>query len=121
MNDGTVIIKSKNLEPYRTNHFEIYIDDIDEFRLACNKVYFSTGYTDKIIAKFYLTDDIVSRLINNPAYELDTAHHVKIVLYSNDCSKQTILYDDKNVFIKEKRICLDAANSDLLMMTVIFG
>lgn len=120
MNDGTVIIKSKNLEPYRTNHFEIYIDDVDEFRLACDKVYFSTGYTDKVIAKFYLTNDVVSLLINNPAYELDTFHHVRIVLYSNDGNKQTILYDDK-IIIKEKRIYLDASKSDSLMITVIFG
>lgn len=73
-------------EVFRTNHFELKIDDKDYLRLACAKVDVQEfEHSCKILASFYLNKDTRS-LLASCLYSIGTRHKVDLTLYNHDSS-----------------------------------
>lgn len=73
-------------EAFRSNHFELRIDDKDYLSKACAKVDvqgFETSF--KILASFYLTND-TKALLNSWLYRVGSKHKVDLRLYGHDPS-----------------------------------
>ena len=74
-------------EDFRTDHFELKIDDKDYLRLNCAKI--DTKVDDRgvnLLASFYLTDQ-TSVLLDSILFKIGSIHGVEILLYSPDKSK----------------------------------
>lgn len=73
-------------EVFRTNHFELKIDDKDYLSQACAKVDVQEfEYSCKILASFYLNKDTRS-LLASCLYSIGTRHKVDLTLYNHDSS-----------------------------------
>lgn len=97
-------------EVFRTNHFELKIDDKDYLRLACAKVDVQEfEHSCKILASFYLNKDARS-LLASCLYSVGTKHEVDLTLYNHDAS---ILhhYGTATMKINKKHFSCDV-NSD---------
>lgn len=97
-------------EVFRTNHFELKIDDKDYLRLACAKVdvhEFEHGC--KILASFYLNKDTRS-LLASCLYSIGTRHKVDLTLYNHD-SSISHHYGTATMKINKKHFSCDV-NSD---------
>lgn len=73
-------------EAFRSNHFELRIDDKDYLSQACAKVDvqgFESNF--KILASFYLTND-TKALLNSWLYSVGSKHKVDLRLYGHDPS-----------------------------------
>lgn len=74
-------------EDFRTDHFELKIDDKDYLRLNCAKM--DTRVDDRgvnLLASFYLTDQ-TSVLLDSILFKIGSIHAVEILLHSPDKSK----------------------------------
>lgn len=73
-------------EVFRTNHFELKIDDKDYLSQACAKVDVQEfEHSCKILASFYLNKDTRS-LLASCLYSIGTRHKVDLTLYNHDSS-----------------------------------
>ena len=109
-----------NHEVFRSNHFELKIDDKDYLRLACVKVdvqEFEHGC--KILASFYLNKDTRS-LLASCLYSVGTNHKVDLTLYNHD-SSISHHYGTATMKINKKHFSCDV-NSDgtTLFIEILF-
>lgn len=97
-------------EVFRTNHFELKIDDKDYLRLACAKVDVQEfEHSCKILASFYLNKDTRS-LLASCLYSIGTRHKVDLTLYNHD-SSISHHYGTATMKINKKHFSCDV-NSD---------
>lgn len=109
-------------KPFRTNHYELFIDDNDDLRLHCKNVDLScTKESDKIIAKFYYTKK-TSFYCNDDtdSFQLGSEHKINLKLHSPNADETHYLVEDDLFTLKEKRICLHN-ESDALCFEFIFA
>ena len=95
---------------FRTNYFELKIDDKDYLRLDCAKVDVQEfEHSCKILASFYLNND-TRALLASCLYSIGTKHEVDLTLYNHDAS---ILhhYGTATMKINKKHFSCDV-NSD---------
>lgn len=111
---------NSDYEIFRSNHFELRIDDKDYLRLACAKVdvqgFESSG---KILASFYLTKQTRS-LLDSCLYRVGTKHKVDLRLYSPDSST---IVNGSSAMMKIKRIhfnCDSRSDGAPLLIDVLF-
>ena len=97
-------------EVFRTNHFELKIDDKDYLRLACAKVdVHEFEHSCKILASFYLNRD-TRALLASCLYSIGTKHKVDLTLYNHD-SSISHHYGTATMKINKKHFSCDV-NSD---------
>lgn len=111
---------NSDYEIFRSNHFELRIDDKDYLRLACAKVDFH-GFesSGKILASFYLTKQTKS-LLESYLYRVGSKHKVDLRLHSPDSS---IVIKAISAMMKIKRIhfnCNNGSNDTPLLIDVLF-
>lgn len=81
-----ISIKNEQHEAFRSNHFELRIDDKDYLSHACAKIDvqgFESNF--KVLASFYLTND-TRALLESCLYSIGTKHKVDLRLYNHDSS-----------------------------------
>lgn len=109
-----------NYEVFRSNHFELRVDDKDYLRLACAKVdvqRFESG--SKVLASFHLTRQTKS-LLESDLYKPGTEHYIDLKLYSPDSS--TII-TSCSAMMKIKKIHLNCnyeSDGALQLIDVLF-
>lgn len=97
-------------EVFRTNHFELKIDDKDYLSQACAKVDVQEfEHSCKILASFYLNKDTRS-LLASCLYSIGTRHKVDLTLYNHD-SSISHHYGTATMKINKKHFSCDV-NSD---------
>lgn len=97
-------------EVFRTNHFELRIDDKDYLSQACAKVDVQEfEHSCKILASFYLNKDTRS-LLASCLYSIGTRHKVDLTLYNHD-SSISHHYGTATMKINKKHFSCDV-NSD---------
>lgn len=97
-------------EVFRTNHFELKIDDKDYLSQACAKVDVQEfEHSCKIFASFYLNKDTRS-LLASCLYSIGTRHKVDLTLYNHD-SSISHHYGTATMKINKKHFSCDV-NSD---------
>lgn len=97
-------------EVFRTNHFELKIDDKDYLSQACAKVdVHEFEHSCKILASFYLNKDTRS-LLASCLYSIGTRHKVDLTLYNHD-SSISHHYGTATMKINKKHFSCDV-NSD---------
>ena len=106
-------------EVFRTNYFELKIDDKDYLRLDCAKVdvqEFEHSY--KILASFYLNRD-TRALLASCLYNIGTKHKVDLTLYNHDSS---ILhhYGTATMKINKKHFSCDVNSDDIPFIEILF-
>lgn len=106
-------------EVFRTNYFELKIDDKDYLRLDCAKVdvqEFEHRY--KILASFYLNRD-TRALLASCLYNIGTKHKVDLTLYNHDSS---ILhhYGTATMKINKKHFSCDVNSDDIPFIEILF-
>lgn len=104
---------------FRTNYFELKIDDKDYLRLDCAKVdvqEFEHRY--KILASFYLNND-TRALLASCLYNIGTKHEVDLTLYNHDSS---ILhhYGTATMKINKKHFSCDVNSDDIPFIEILF-
>lgn len=109
-------------EVWRSNHFELFIDNNEDFRLACTYIDLSykENYGDRIIAKFCYTKK-TSLYFNDDtdAFKLGTKHEISLRLHNPDASETHYLVENEIFVLKEKRILL-GSESDVLCFELVF-
>lgn len=97
-------------EAFRSNHFELRIDDKDYLSQACAKVDVQEfEHSCKILASFYLNKDTRS-LLASCLYSIGTRHKVDLTLYNHD-SSISHHYGTATMKINKKHFSCDV-NSD---------
>ena len=97
-------------EAFRSNHFELRIDDKDYLSHACAKVDVQEcEHSCKILASFYLNRDTRS-LLASCLYSIGTKHKVDLTLYNHD-SSISHHYGTATMKINKKHFSCDV-NSD---------
>lgn len=97
-------------EVFRTNHFELKIDDKDYLSQACAKVDVQEfEHSCKIFASFYLNKDTRS-LLASCLYSIGTRHKIDLTLYNHD-SSISHHYGTATMKINKKHFSCDV-NSD---------
>lgn len=108
--------------PFRTNHYELFIDNNEDFRLACTGIDLSykENYVGRIIAKFCYTKK-TSLYFNDDtdAFKIGTEHEISLRLHSPDASETHYLVENEIFVLKEKRILL-GSESDVLCFELVF-
>ena len=109
-----------NYEVFRSNHFELRVDDNDYLRLACAKVNVQRFESCcKVLASFHLTRQTKS-LLESSLYKPDTEHYVDLKLYSPDSSTVVTC---GSAMMKIKKInfsCNCQSDSAPLLIDVLF-
>ena len=86
------------IEPWRTNHFELHVDDIEALRLYCNAVIFKFGLGKTTIKARFLYNKLVSNVLGDVGFCTNSKHHVWLNLYSPDCSDKKRLGDPEEIY-----------------------
>jgi hypothetical protein len=111
---------NNDYEVFRSNHFELKIDDKDYLRLACVKVDVQGSESSgKVLASFYLTRQ-TRVLLESCLFRIGTEHKVELHLFSQD---GLTIVKSINVMMKIKRIhysCDINSGSDPLLIDVLF-
>ncbi len=113
------VLTADNFEAFRSNHFELIVDNKDYLRLSCVKVdYKVTESKCKILASFCLNDQ-TSVLFDSCLYFINTEHTVELKLYNPDNSKVVSLCKGTMKIVK-KHIYCDMNSDGLLLVDVLF-
>lgn len=123
MSDGTVIKKETNYNVYKTNHYEIMIDDIEVLRLSVDSVDLSYKCSDaggRIAVRLVYTDSTAEFFEGNGSFSLNSDHKISIKLYNDDASIVRYLVEGEIFIIKEKSLSLCYNKSDALYFELIF-
>ena len=117
-NLATIVVNSV-LNASKNNHFEFFVDDIDQLRFTCCKVEVIEKTRKEYKASFYFTD-YMKYLLEHPEFSIGSDHQVKLNLYNPDSSKSISLHKTP-VTLKQKRFCCDTTNdSSTLTIELIF-
>lgn len=123
MNDGTIIRKETNFDIYRTNHYEVIIDDIEILRLSVDSVdllYKSDNAGGRIAIRLYYMESTAEFFDGNDKFSLNSDHKISIKLYNSDSSIVRYLVEDEIFTLKEKRLGLCYNKSDALLFELVF-
>lgn len=123
MNDGTIIRKEINWDVYRTNHYEVIIDDIEILRLSADSVDLSYKCSDaggRIAIRLFYTESTAEFFDGNESFLLNSDHKISIKLFNDDASIARFLVEDEIFTIKEKRLSLCYDKSDALRFELVF-
>lgn len=123
MSDGTIIKKEINYNVYRTNHYEIMIDDIEVLRLSVNSVDLSYKGGDaggRIAVRLVYTDSTAEFFDGNESFSLNSSHKISVKLFNDDQSIVRYLVEDEAFTLKEKSLSLGYSKSDALYFELIF-
>lgn len=110
---------SNEYESFRTNHFELKIDDKDYLRLSCAKI--DTRVDDhgvNLLASFYLTNQ-TRVLFESTLFRIGSDHTIEVLLYSPDGSK-TIKSGKTTAKIKSISYKCDYSISEPILVEVLF-
>lgn len=110
---------SSEYEAFRSNHFELRVDDKDYLRLSCAKI--DTKVDDhgvNLLASFYLTNQ-TRALLESTLFRIGSVHTIEVLLYSPDSSK--IIKSGKTTAkIKSISYKCDSSISEPLLVEVLF-
>jgi len=105
---------------WRSNHFEVRVDDSEALRLLCAKAdvhCVKSGCTIK--AYFYLTET-TRTILDSALYKVGTTHNVEVILYSPDCSSKIKSGNSNAVLSDKKFTCESYSNGDKLLIELTF-
>ena len=111
--------ESSEYRVFRTNHFELNVDDKDYLRLNCAKI--DTKIDDRgvtLFASFYLTDQ-TRTLLDSTLFKIGSIHTVETLLHSQDGSK-IIKSGKAKVKIESIRYKCDYIVSEPILVEVLF-
>lgn len=105
---------------WRSNHFEVRIDDNEALRLLCEKAEVQCIEDECVVkAYFYLTK--TTRVIMDSAlYKVGTTHSVEVTLYSPDGSSKIMSGNSNAVLSNKKFTCDSGSNDDPLLIELTF-
>ena len=113
------VLTANNFEAFRSNHFELIVDNKDYLRLSCVKVdYKVTESKCKILASFCLNDQ-TRILLDSCLYFINTEHTVELKLYNPDNSKVVSLCKGTMKIVKKHTYC-DMNSDGLLLVDALF-
>lgn len=109
-----------NYEVFRSNHFELRVDDKEYLRLACAKVDVQRHESGcKVLASFHLTR-LTKSLLESSLFKPDTEHYVDLKLYSPD-SSTIITCCSATMKIKKIHVnCNGGSDGALQLIDVLF-
>lgn len=111
---------TNDFEAFRSNHFELHVDNKDYLRLSCEKVdYRVTESKCKILASFYLNDQ-TRTLIDSCLYWINTEHDVELKLYNPDSSRIVVPCKGTMKIVKKHVYCDTGSNGAPLFVDVLF-
>ena len=114
------VLTTDNWEAFRSNHFELIVDNKDYLRLSCEKVdYKVTELKCTILASFYLNDQ-TRTLLDSCLYWTNTEHAIELKLYSPDNSKVVVPYKGTMKIVKKHTYCDMNSNGGILLIDVLF-
>lgn len=103
---------------YRTNHYELYVDDLDSIRLNITK----TDYTIDDVSNVTVTAAVLLTTKNYSivkSLEPGTMHHIRLKLYSPDASQNDDIVS-QDMCLVSKSINLMYDTCKLLEMNLTF-
>lgn len=113
-------LATDSFEAFRSNHFELIVDNKDYLRLSCEKVdYKVTESKCKILASFYLNEQ-TRTLFDSCLYWINTEHIVELKLYSPDNSKVVSPWKGTMKIVKKHTYCDMNSNGGILLIDVLF-
>lgn len=114
------MLATDNFETFKSNQFELIVDNKDYLKSSCVKVDFkATESKCKILASFKLNDQ-TRTLLDSCLYWTNTEHIVELKLYSPETSKVVLPFKDTMKIVK-KHVCCDVnSNSAPLLIDVLF-
>lgn len=122
MNDGTIIRKEFS-NTYRTNHYEIIIDDLEALRLSNSAVDLSYKNSDaggRIATTFYYTDSTAEFFDGNDDFLIGSQHSVSLRLHNNENNITRYVVENEIFTIKEKRLSLGYSESNAICFELVF-
>lgn len=111
-------VNPETFNVYRTNHYELYVDDLDSIRLNITK----TNYVIDDASNITLTAAVLLTTGNYSlikSLEPGTTHHVRLRLYSPDASQKDDVIS-KVMYLASKSINLMYDKCELLEMNLTF-
>lgn len=104
------------MEPYRTNHFELYVNNIDDIRLNTKDVKCSkSAQKSTVVAKVYLTEQnyaTIESLSNDDIYK------IRLVLYSSDGSlRKDFIESDMKLVSKSCDLSYESSEPIIVYLT----
>lgn len=110
---------SNEYESFRTNHFELKIDDKDYLRLSCAKIDTRVdNHGVNLLASFYLTNQ-TRVLLESTLFRIGSDHTIEVLLYSPAGSK-TIKSGKTTAKIKSISYKCDYSMSEPILVEVLF-
>ena len=109
-------------DPFKTNAYELYVDNNDHLKKTCVSVELSYKSVDgdKIIARFYYTKNTAQYFYSDDSFQLGSEHKIILRLHSPNADETHYLVEDDLFTLKEKRICL-CNESDTLCFEFVFA
>jgi hypothetical protein len=105
---------------WRSNHFEVRVDDSEALRLSCEKVDVHCVESGCIIKAYFYLTKTTRAILDSALYKVGTTHNIEVILYSPDNSSKIKSGNSNAVLSDKKFTCEYGSNGDPLLIELTF-
>ncbi len=105
---------------WRSNHFEVRVDDSEALRLSCGKVDVHCVESGCIIKVYFYLTKTTRAILDSALYKVGTTHNIEVILYSPDCSSKVKSGNSNAILSDKKFTCESGSKGDPLLIELTF-